>query len=47
MKLSEKFHELKAKGEGALVAYITLGDPTPAESMAIAQSLIDSDAVDV
>lgn len=47
MKLSEKFGELKAGGEGALVAYITLGDPSPVESLAIAQSLIDSGAVDV
>lgn len=47
MKLSEKFSELKASGEGALVAYITLGDPSPVESLAIAQSLIDSGAVDV
>jgi tryptophan synthase alpha chain len=47
MKLPEKFGQLKASGEGALIAYITLGDPTPAESLAIAQSLIDSGAVDV
>ncbi|HMK46553.1 MAG TPA: tryptophan synthase subunit alpha [Methanocella sp.] len=47
MKLSEKFLETKAKGEGALVAYITLGDPSPVESLAIAQSLIDSGAVDI
>jgi tryptophan synthase alpha chain len=47
LKLSEKFDQLKADGEGALIAYITLGDPTPAESLAIAQSLIDSGAVDV
>ena len=47
MKLKEQFDRLRAKEEGALIAYITLGDPTPAESLAIAQSLIDSGAVDV
>lgn len=29
MKLSEKFIELKKKKEGALIAYICAGDPTP------------------
>jgi tryptophan synthase alpha chain len=47
MKLSEQFDRLRAGSEGALIAYITLGDPSPAESLAIAQSLIDSGAVDV
>lgn len=47
MKLAEKFADLKARKEGALVAYITMGDPSPSESAAIAQSLIDSGAVDV
>ncbi len=47
LKLSEQFGRLKADGEGALIAYITLGDPSPAESLAIAQTLIDSGAVDV
>jgi tryptophan synthase alpha chain len=47
MKLSEQFDRLRADGESALIAYITLGDPTPVESLAIAQSLIDSGAVDV
>jgi tryptophan synthase, alpha subunit len=47
MKLTEQFGHLRARDEGALIAYITLGDPSPAESLAIAQSLIDSGAVDV
>lgn len=47
MKLSDQFSRLKTEGEGALIAYITLGDPSPAGSLAIAQSLIDSGAVDV
>lgn len=47
MKLKEKFDELKKKGEGALIAYITLGDPSPEESFMLAQSLIDSGSVDV
>jgi tryptophan synthase alpha chain len=47
MKLKDKFDELKEKGEGALIAYITLGDPSPEESFMLAQSLIDSGSVDV
>ena len=47
MRLSEQFDRLRARGEGALIAYITLGDPSPVESLAIAQSFIDSGAVDV
>lgn len=47
MRLTEKFEELKKKGEGALIAYITLGDPSPEESFMLAQSLIDSGSVDV
>jgi len=47
LSLSEQFDRLQAEGEGALIAYITLGDPSPAESLAVAQSLIDSGAVDV
>jgi tryptophan synthase alpha chain len=45
--LSGQFDRLRAEGEGAPIAYITLGDPSPAESLAIAQSLLDSGAVDV
>ncbi|OPY30566.1 MAG: Tryptophan synthase alpha chain [Methanocella sp. PtaU1.Bin125] len=47
LRLSEQFDRLRSRGEGALIAYITLGDPTPAESLAIAQTLIDSGSVDV
>ena len=47
MRLKDKFDELRKKDEGALIAYITLGDPTPEESFALAQSLIDSGSVDV
>ncbi len=47
MRLKEKFDELKKKGEGALIAYITLGDPSPDESFMLAQSLLDSGSVDV
>ena len=47
MKLKEKFDDLKEKEEGALIAYITLGDPTPEASFELAQSLIDSGSVDV
>lgn len=47
MRLKEKFDELKDKGEGALVAYITLGDPTPEASFEMAQALINLGSVDV
>jgi tryptophan synthase alpha chain len=47
VRLKEKFDELREKGEGALLAYITLGDPTPEASFELAQSLIDSGSVDV
>ena len=47
MRLKEKFDELKKKGHGALIAYITLGDPSPEKSFEIARSLIDSGSVDV
>ncbi|HTX43388.1 MAG TPA: tryptophan synthase subunit alpha [Methanocella sp.] len=47
MRLEETFRGLKKKGEGALIGYITLGDPSPPESFAIAQSLIDSGGVDI
>lgn len=47
MKLKQTFDALAEKGEGALIAYITLGDPTPEESFMVAQTLIDSGSVDV
>jgi len=47
LRLQEKFDELKEKREGALIAYITLGDPSPEESFMLAQSLLDSGSVDV
>ena len=47
MKLQEKFALLKKEGQGALIGYITLGDPTPEQSFEIAQSLINSGSVDV
>ena len=47
LNLAEQFSRLRTEGEGALIAYVTLGDPSPAESLAIAQSLLDSGAVDV
>ncbi len=40
MKISEKFNELKKNNEGALVAYICAGDPTPEETKRYATSLI-------
>lgn len=47
MKLKDTFDRLAKKDEGALIAYITLGDPSPEESFMVAQTLIDSGSVDV
>jgi tryptophan synthase alpha chain len=47
VRLRDRFDRLKERGEGALLAYITLGDPSPEESFTLAQSLIDSGSVDV
>jgi tryptophan synthase alpha subunit len=33
MKIFEKFRELNRKKEGALIAYICTGDPTPEETI--------------
>ncbi len=40
MRISDKFNELKKKKEGALVAYICAGDPTPEETKRYVTSLI-------
>ncbi|MEM2341087.1 MAG: tryptophan synthase subunit alpha [Candidatus Bathyarchaeia archaeon] len=42
MRLIEaKFKSLKQRGEGALIGYITCGDPTPNHTIAIAEALIE------
>ncbi|MCX8171255.1 MAG: tryptophan synthase subunit alpha [Candidatus Bathyarchaeota archaeon] len=42
MRLIErKFESLKRRGEGALIGYITCGDPTSNHTLAIAEALID------
>lgn len=40
MKLKEKFFELKKRKEGALIGFVTAGDPTPEDTIDIANSLI-------
>lgn len=40
MKIQEKFEELEKKGEGALIGFVTAGDPTPEDTVDIADSLI-------
>lgn len=47
MKLEDTFRSLEGKKEGALIVYITLGDPSIDESLSIAQALIDSGDIDV
>lgn len=40
MKISEKFRQLKARKEGALIAYICAGDPTPLATKEYVTALI-------
>ncbi len=40
MKIAEKFRELKAKKEGALIAYICAGDPTPEKTKEYVEALV-------
>ncbi len=41
-RLERTFHELKAKGEGALIGYITLGDPSVEASERLAAALCEN-----
>lgn len=40
MKIKDKFTELKTHNEGALIAYICAGDPTPDDAAAIVHALV-------
>jgi len=40
MRISEKFRELKKKKEGALIAYICAGDPSPEATKEYVQALV-------
>jgi tryptophan synthase alpha chain len=40
MNLKEKFAELKKKKEGALIGFVTAGDPTAEDTIEIAQAMI-------
>ena len=40
-RIEEKFSELKRRGEGALIAYITCGDPTLEYSLKIVDALVE------
>jgi tryptophan synthase alpha chain len=40
MKISDKFNELKKKKEGALIAYICAGDPTPSATKEYVTALV-------
>jgi tryptophan synthase alpha chain len=40
MKIKEKFSELKKRREGALIAFVTAGDPTPDDTVDIVNSLV-------
>ncbi|MCZ7356670.1 MAG: tryptophan synthase subunit alpha [Candidatus Methanoperedens sp.] len=40
MKISEKFRELEARKEGALIAYICAGDPTPVATKEYVTALV-------
>ncbi|MCK5109493.1 MAG: tryptophan synthase subunit alpha [Methanosarcinales archaeon] len=41
MKLKDKFTELKSRDEGALIAYICAGDPTPEATAEIVRGCAD------
>jgi tryptophan synthase alpha chain len=41
-RLEKTFHELKAKGEGALIGYLTLGDPSIQASERLAAALCEN-----
>jgi tryptophan synthase alpha chain len=41
-RIAEKFAELKQRNEGALIGYLTLGDPTPQASARLATCLAES-----
>ena len=40
MRIKEKFEELKKKKEGALIGFVTVGDPTEKDTLSICNSLI-------
>lgn len=40
MKIRDKFSELKTKKEGALIAYIVAGDPTPQATREYVKALV-------
>jgi len=42
MKIKDKFTELKSRNEGALIAYICAGDPTPEATAEIVHALSNS-----
>ena len=43
-RIKDKFNELQNLNEGALIPYITLGDPTLERSLEIAKTLIAAGA---
>ncbi len=44
MKIKDKFTELKSRDEGALIAYICAGDPTPEATTEIVHALVSGGA---
>ena len=40
MKLNDKFTEPETRNEGALIAYVCAGDPTPDDTPAIVHALV-------
>ncbi len=40
-RIGERFRMLRERGEGALIGYLTLGDPTPEASEALARALAE------
>lgn len=43
-RYAKKFSELKAKGEGAFIPFVMIGDPNPEDSLLIIETLVESGA---
>lgn len=46
-KIAKKFSELKKEQKGVLIGFVTLGDPTPEDSLKIVRTLISGEGVDI
>ncbi|MEM3465078.1 MAG: tryptophan synthase subunit alpha, partial [Candidatus Jordarchaeales archaeon] len=42
--IARKFSQLRGRGEGGLIAYVTAGDPSPSMTPSIVKSLVEGGA---